>query len=47
MDAIEYELPYARALQLLTIDNQQRGHRFLRELEPGESFEEIAGSLIA
>ena len=46
MDEIEYELPYARALQLLSIDNMKQGRTFLSDLEPGESFAEIAGSLL-
>ena len=42
IEAIEYELPYAQGLQLLTIHHYNHGARFQRELNPDETFEAIA-----
>ncbi len=42
-DEIDYELPYARGLQLLSLHHYNHGARFERELPIEETFEYIAG----
>lgn len=42
-DQIEYELPYARALQLLAVHQYRQGVQFGRELALEETFDYIAG----